>query len=143
MVRFALVATLLFGFTAPVLAQDFLDSVELPVHLLHAPAVPSVAPPARPQVLLPLYVSFSVLQMMDVHSTNRALDRGGVESNPLMKGFVGNNASLIAVKAGGTAVAIYAAERLWRRNRAASIGLMIAANTGITWVVQHNYRVVR
>lgn len=148
MVRFALVTTLLLGFTAPVRAQDVLSSVELPVQLLEAPAVQaspvsSVAPSVRPQALVPLYVSFGILQLIDAHSTSRALNGGAIESNPLMKGVVGNSASLFAVKAGGTAFAIYATERLWKRNPAAAVGFMIAANAGISWVVQHNYGVVR
>ena len=142
MVRFALVATLVLGVTAPVMAQT-LDSVELPALMLRVPAVPSVDPPARPRLLIPLYVSFGVLQVMDAHSTTRALGGGAVESNPLMKGVVGNSASFLAVKAGGTAVAILATERLWKRNRVAAVGFMIAANAGISWVVQHNYRAVR
>jgi hypothetical protein len=141
MVRFALVATLVLGVTAPVMAQN-LHSVELPALMLRVPA-PSVDAPARPRMLIPLYVSFGVLQVMDAHSTARALQGGAVESNPLMKEFAGNSASMLAVKAGGTAVAIFAAERLWPRNRAAAVGFMIAANAGISWVVQHNYRAVR
>src|SRR5262245_44290477 len=100
MVRFALVATLVLGVTAPVMAQD-LPSVELPAQGLEMPAVPfvdrrlSVADsPARPHALLPMYVSFGVLQLIDAHSTTRALKSGAaVESNPLMKDVVGNRAS--------------------------------------------------
>ena len=142
MVRFAVVITLVLGVTAPVMAQN-LHSIELPALMLRAPAVPSVDAPARPRMLIPLYVSFGVLQVMDAHSTARALQGGAVESNPLMREFAGHSASLLAVKAGGTAVAIFAVERLWPRNRAAAVGFMIAANAGITWVVQHNYRAVR
>ena len=149
MVRFALVATLVSGVTAPVMAQN-LQSVELPAQWLEMPAVPLVDrrlslsdSPARPQALLPMYVSFGLLQLIDAHSTTRALKSGAVESNPLMKDVVGNRASLFAVKAGGTAVAIVAAERLWPRNRVAAVGFMIAANAGISWVVQHNYHVVQ
>ena len=149
MVRFALVVTLVLGVTTPVMAQT-LHSVELPAHLLQMPPVPFVETtvslshaPTRPQALLPLYVSFGALQLLDAHSTARALMSGAVESNPLMKGVVGNNASVLAVKAGGTAVAIFATERLWKRNRAAAVGFMIAANAATTWVVQHNYRAVR
>ena len=146
MVRFALVATLVLGITTPVMAQN-LQSVELPAQLLEVPFVDhhlsQSDPPSRPPALIPMYVSFGLLQLIDAHSTTRALKGGAVESNPLMKDVVGNRASLFAVKAGGTAVAIYAAERLWPRNRVAAVGFMIAANAGISWVVQHNYQVVR
>jgi hypothetical protein len=143
MVRFAIVATLVLCFTAPVIAQDAV-SVEPPAVKLQTSSVLSFAAPDRPKVLVPLYMSFGALQVVDVHSTTRALNRGAVEANPMMKAFAGNSASLIAVKAGGAAVAIYATEQLWKQNRrAAAIGLMIAANVGMTWVVQHNYRAVQ
>jgi hypothetical protein len=116
-----------------------------PAILTPPPAVLAEPAPAvgRPAGLVPLYLAFAGLQLADVHSTSRALDRGAVEANPLMKGFVGNEASLIAVKAAGAAVAIYASERLWKKNRTAAIAFMIASNSAMAWVVQHNYRIVR
>jgi hypothetical protein len=141
MVRFAIIALFLLGFTAPVMGQDVVPVIPVdPQSLQLRPTVPA---PERPKALIPLYVSFGTLQAIDVHSTARALERGAVESNPIMKGFAGNTASLTAVKVGGAAVAIYATERLWKRNRAAAIGFMVAANAGMAWVVQHNYRAVR
>ena len=138
MVRFAILVVLSLGFTAPVMAQDVV-AIEPQSLQLH----PSFAAPERPKILVPLYVSFGTLQVIDVHSTARALQRGAVEANPIMKGFAGNPASLMAVKAGGAAAAIYATEQLWKRNRAAAIGFMIVANASMAWVVQHNYRAVR
>jgi hypothetical protein len=146
MVRFAVVATLLLGFTAPVTAQEIAaaDAAALQVSAVpQRPALASSYAPERPKALVPLYVAFGSLQLLDVHSTARALNHGAVEQNPLMKSFAGNAASLMALKAGGAAVAIYAAEKIWKRNPAAAIGFMIAANAGMAWVVQHNYRVVR
>jgi hypothetical protein len=110
-----------------------------PLAVLSEPA-PDVR---RPAGLVPLYISFAGLQLVDAHSTSRALDRGAVEGNPLMKGFAGNQASLLAVKAAGAAVAIYASEQMWKTNRTAAIVFMIATNSAMAWVVQHNYRAVR
>ena len=101
------------------------------------------APQRRPDALVPLYVSFSALQVLDIHSTTRALDRGAVEANPVLRGVVGNQAGLVALKAVGTAGIIYASEKMWKRNRTASIIFMVAANSAMAWVVQHNYRAVR
>lgn len=97
----------------------------------------------RPASLIPLYVSFGTLQVLDTHSTSRALANGGVEANPMMRGFAGNEVGMLAVKAAGTAGVIYASEKMWRRNKAAAVIFMIAANAGMTWVVQHNYRASR
>src|SRR5690349_8127822 len=108
---------------APAYAQDRPSPLpEVPMNLaaLTAPAVPVAQvftpPPTlphqqRPAALVPLYVSFASLQALDAHSTTRALDRGAVEANPLMKGLAGNTAGLFAVKAAATAGVVYSAER--------------------------------
>jgi hypothetical protein len=97
----------------------------------------------RPAALVPLYVSFASLQALDAHSTARALDRGAVEANPMMKGLAGNTAGMLAVKAAATAGVVYSAERIWKRNKTAALLFMVAANSAMGWVVQHNYRAVR
>ena len=105
-----------------------------------------VQPPAaskRPGSLVPLYVSFATLQALDVHSTRRALSRGAEESNPLMKGVAGNSGALLAVKAGGAVGVIFAAEKIWKKNKAAAVAFMVIANVGMVLVVQHNYRAVQ
>ena len=88
----------------------------------------------------PALSSFGALQALDVHSTLGALNRGGVEANPLMKSVTGNPASLIAIKAAGTAGVLYTSERLWKKNPAAAIVFMVGANSAMAWVVQNNYR---
>ena len=112
---------------------------------LPPPTLPAVRPAGarRPSALMPLYVSFGTLQVLDGHSTVRALRRGAVEANPLMRGIVGNPAGLFAVKTAGTAGVIYAGEKLWKRNKAAAVIFMVATNSAMAWVVQHNYRIVR
>jgi hypothetical protein len=97
----------------------------------------------RPGALVPLYVSFGALQVLDAHSTSRALGRGGVEANPVMKGIAGNQAGMLAVKAAGTAGVIFASEKMWKKNRTAAVIFMVASNAAMAWVVQHNYRAGR
>jgi hypothetical protein len=94
----------------------------------------------RPAALVPLYISFATLQMLDAHSTTRALRHGRVEANPLMAPFAGNPAALAGVKAATAAGTIYVSERLRKRNRTAAIALMIALNTATAAIVAHNYR---
>jgi hypothetical protein len=109
-----------------------------------AEQLPPYAAPARPQrpgALIPLYVSFGVLQALDSHSTTRALELGAVEANPVMKGVAGNQAAMLAVKGVGTAGVIYATEKMWKKNRAAAIVFMVATNSAMAWVVQRNYQV--
>ena len=97
----------------------------------------------RPGALIPLYVSFGALQVLDAHSTSRALVRGGVEANPVMKGIAGNQAGMLAVKAAGTAGVIFASEKMWKKNKTAAVIFMVASNAAMAWVVQHNYRAGR
>ena len=97
----------------------------------------------RPPALIPLYASFAALQLVDMHSTWRALNLGAVEANPLLSGVAGNKAVLLTVKTAGTAGVIAVSERLRKKSRTAAVILMISANSGMTWVVEHNYAAVR
>jgi hypothetical protein len=160
MYRFANVRQFLLVFglvsavaAAPASAQDKPSPLaEIPLNLaaLSRPVTPPVQDfiqpslhQQRPSALVPLYVSFASLQALDAHSTTRALDRGAVETNPVMKGLAGNTAGMLAVKAAATAGVVYSAERMWKKNKTAAVLFMIAANSAMGWVVQHNYRAVR
>jgi hypothetical protein len=106
--------------------------------------LPELAQPTknRPRVLVPLYVSFAALQALDVHSTLRAVDAGGVEQNPFLKGLVNQPAALIALKGGIAASTILVADKLQRHNRIGAIVAMAALNSVYATVVAHNYRAV-
>ncbi len=86
-----------------------------------------------------MYVSFATLQALDIHSTRRAPEQGGREANPTVGGMLGSPAAFVAAKAGTTAAVYYAAERLWKRNKAAAIATMIGLNCAYTAIVAHNY----
>ena len=94
-------------------------------------------------MLVPLYVSFASLQMLDAHSTIRAVRAGGVEQNPLMRGLADKPAALFALKAGVAASTIGLAERLRRHSRLGSIALMAGLDSAYAIVVAHNYRTIR
>jgi len=98
---------------------------------------------ARPSALIPLYASLVALEALDAHSTWRALDNGLQESNPVLTGVAGNKPAFVAAKIGVTAATIALTEQLRKKNRAAAIILMVSANSGMAWVVNHNYRAVR
>ncbi len=106
---------------------------------------PVVAPRAarRPGALPWLYVSFGAVQALDVYSTARALESGAKEQNPVLAQFRGHLGATLALKAATGAATIFAVERLWKKNRAGAIAVMVAAN-GVTAVVAaHNWRVAR
>jgi hypothetical protein len=114
-----------------------------PIHVAAEPSTIARSAERRPPALVPLYASFVTLQILDIHSTHYALGHGAIEANPAVKGFAGNTAGMAAVKAAGTAGVIFISEKLRTKNKAAAIGLMIATNSAMAWVVQHNYRAVR
>jgi hypothetical protein len=109
-----------------------------------ATVLPPAAPASgRPAPLVPLYISLASLQVLDIDSTMKGLNRGAVEANPLMRGVVGSPPAVIAIKAAVTGVLITSSEKLWKKNRVAAVLLMVGMNGFYAAVVAHNYSVAR
>jgi hypothetical protein len=107
------------------------------------PAFDVRSAPSSPRgVLVPLYASFASLQMLDAHSTLRAIRAGGVEQNPLLRGLADKPAALVAIKAGVAVSTIAVADKVRGRSRVGAIALMAALNSAYAVVVAHNYRTV-
>ena len=96
---------------------------------------------SRPALLIPLYAGNVAIHAMDLLSTKLALQEGHREANPVLKHA--SFETMTAAKFAASAVTIYAAERLWKKNRFAAIGLMIAADVGLAAVVANNYHIRR
>jgi hypothetical protein len=94
-------------------------------------------------VLVPLYVSFAALQVLDAHSTLRAIDAGATERNPVRQGIVNQPAALLALKGGVAASTIFVVDKIRHRSRVGAIITMAALNSLYATVVAHNYRTVR
>jgi Domain of unknown function (DUF5658) len=123
------------GFAAAIAAPKLAEQVSLP---------PAAMEPKRPSALVPLYVSLVGLQALDIHSTRRGMSSGTTrESNPVMKSFVNNDATFIAVKASVTAGTIFATEKLRKTRPKTAVVLAAALNIGMAAVVVNNYRVSR
>lgn len=129
--------------------------VVIPVRADQGPTARSVDPPQgltlprsvvtpsqrSSRALVPLYLSYAVLQGLDAHSTLLAVSRGGQEGNSIMAPMVNHPAAMVAFKAGSTAVLILAANRLSKRNRTAAFALMIAGNIAYAAIVARNYQI--
>ena len=87
-----------------------------------------------------MFVSYAVLQTLDIHSTLRVMDRGGVEQNTVLAPLVNRPAAFIAFKAGVTAATLLAANRLSKHHRVTSYVVMFALNSAYAVIVAHNYR---
>lgn len=98
---------------------------------------------SRPPALVALYGSYAALQAYDVYSTRRALARGAREANPFMQSVVASTPGFVAVKAGVGLATVVASERLWRKNKAAAIAVMVAANSVSAVVAARNALTLR
>ena len=60
-----------------------------------------------------------------------------------MQGVVGNTGAVVAMKASVAVATIVATERLWKTNKAAAIGVMVASNGVAAIVAARNARTLR
>jgi hypothetical protein len=101
--------------------------------------------PARSDVLdtvtLGMYGVFGVLQVLDAHSTLRAIDRGASEFNPVVRPFASSPTALISFKAASSAGVLYLTERLRKKHPVAALAFVIAVNSAQAYVVAQNYRI--
>src|SRR5262249_14687815 len=97
----------------------------------------------RPIALPTLYAGSVFLQSYDAYSTLTALNNGGTEANPLMKGMTKSPVAFIGLKAGVTMMSIMAAEHLWKgNNRLGAVLTMVATNGFMAAVAAHNSAVL-
>lgn len=95
----------------------------------------------RPRPLVSLYVSFAALQGLNAHSALPSLRGPAREMNPVLASYGSTPVKMLAIKAGMTAGMIYLSEKLWRKNRAAALAVMIGVNSALAVATAHNYRV--
>ncbi len=124
----------------PAPAYALTESAQLPVFTNQSLTTPRPeAISGKRGVLVPLYVSFAVLQALDMKSTRTALGEGAREANPVMTGMVGSPVAFFALKAATGAAVVLATEKLRPRNRIAAIATMAALNSAYAMIVTHNY----
>jgi hypothetical protein len=100
-------------------------------------------PPARPAVLPVLYVTYAVLQVLDVQSTLQALSHGQTrEANPMLGRVVGHPPALVAVKAASAVTTVLLTEYLWKKKgyRRTAVITLLVINGLTAVVVARNYR---
>jgi hypothetical protein len=152
MVRTAVAILTLTLASAPVYADQLIDVA----HDAQTAIMPSAAPGTvtlnvsvtqeptqRPFALPMLYASYATFQLFDGYQTIRGVALGGHETNPLMTGLVGSPAAVWTVKAASAVMAITAAERMWKTNKAGAITVMIIANGLSAAVAARNASVLK
>lgn len=109
-----------------------------------APVQPrSEVKPTPPGLLPALYAGNIALQIMDTHSTFRALDAGLVESNPMMRWTTDHPVAFVSMKAAATATTILVAEKIRKKYPRRAALFMAGVNTAYAFIVMHNYRATR
>ena len=88
-----------------------------------------------------LYTSFGLLQVLDAHSTSRALASGATESNLLMAGFAHRPIVLMGAKTAVAAGTILLMERFRKRHPKAAMVTMMVLNATYAVVVVRNSRI--
>jgi hypothetical protein len=136
-----------FAASHPVAAQDLTVAPAIRAAMASDAALrPTLGQPAaapRPAILMPLYVSFAALQVLDITSTRSALAGGGVEGNPIMGGVVGSPVAMTAVKLGAAAGIVFLSEKVRKRNPVAAVVMMVGMNSAYAMVVSRNYAIAR
>lgn len=90
-----------------------------------------------------LAVGFA-LNVADYFLTRQALKyQGAAEANPLMKGIVKNPYLFAAVKVGASAVSIFLLDKIYKKNKVLGWVLSAAVNSALSYVVLHNYGVLK
>jgi hypothetical protein len=98
-------------------------------------------PPRRSALLISLYVSHGLLQVLDARATSRALRTGSAqEGNPLMRPVAGQPAALVALKLGVAAWIIYGIDRLHKTHPRLAVITLGVINGGYLYSVQRSYR---
>jgi len=122
------------------LAAPLAESVQRPIDI----AMPrGEGGPGATSLRRAMYVSFAALQVMDLVSTSKAINAGGVEANPAMASIVKNKTAFAAVKAGTAVAAAFFSEKLARNHPRQATILMVVLNTAYAGIVAHNYRLSR
>jgi len=94
-------------------------------------------------LMMSLYATTALTQILDVHSTLKAIHSGGVELNPALAGLTSHPVAFTATKAGAAAGLIYAGHRLSKRNKIQAAIMLIAINSAYAVVAAHNYQIAR
>lgn len=151
MIRFTAASTLALMLTAiPAAAQEMVPEQARPVVMAPSAAVAdawakegqklTLARPAKATspALRNLFISYGAVQGLDVISTAVARNRGASETNPLLRGGLGQG---LAIKAGLGVVTVLAARAVHKKSKKAAIITMIALNAATAAVVVNNIKV--
>lgn len=105
---------------------------------INSAITPAQRPARRPIALIPLYATFVAFQILDVHSTRRALENGGVEMNPMIAP-IARSGVFPAYKIAATTAFIVATERLRKTHPVAAMFVMTAMTSAYATIAAHNY----
>jgi hypothetical protein len=130
-------------------AHAFGIGSQVVLHAERAPAVVAVEAraidtPRGPSVLMQsLYAVTAGVQVLDAHSTFRALDAGGLEGNPLVGSLAERRPAFVAFKVGVAAALIYSARSMSKSHKVRAAITLALINGAYVALIHNNYRVAQ
>jgi len=134
-----------------VLSQASLAALMQPVTMADASSFPVKLVAPRPTLktgasaatigMGAVYASTVMMHILDIDSTTKALKRGAVESNPIMRGVVNNRGAFIATKAAIATASLYATHRMAKNNKLGAVLASTAINSAYLMIVKNNYKI--
>ena len=95
-----------------------------------------------PDFVRKLYYSYAALQVTDAVTTLVAVNKGAIESNPLMQGAAGSPAAMLGLKAATIAGTVFTVEKLRKRSPVVATVTLIALNATLAVIAVNNISVV-
>jgi len=96
----------------------------------------------RPSVIMQsLYVTTAVVQMLDAHSTLKAVDAGADELNSIVAPLSHHAPAFVALKAGMAAAFIYGGHTMSKHHKAGAVITLGVLNAAYLAISIHNYHV--
>jgi uncharacterized protein DUF5658 len=91
-------------------------------------------------IVVPLYAGLIATQVLDVHSTRRAIGEGRREANAMVRWATSRPAAFIGFKVATTTGTVLLVERVRRTHPKRALFLLAAIDSAYAFVVAHNYR---
>jgi hypothetical protein len=92
-------------------------------------------------VMQSLYVTTAVVQILDAHSTLRAVDAGADELNSIVAPLAHHPAAFVALKSGMAAAFIYGGHTMSKHHKVGAIITLGVLNSFYLAIAVHNYHV--
>lgn len=128
---------------APTLAAQAQAVARQETPRLVAPSRQELYTLREPAWFTSVHVATALMQVLDAHSTFKAIDAGAVEANPLLKAVGGNRAAFSAIKAGVAGSLIWGTHSMAKSHPLRALIVAGAVNSVYATIAARNYGIAR